>query len=54
MSNSTQIIPAFSVINNVNPKLNAVEKLAEGTVDDSSALLAQANQIPQSVLSLLS
>ncbi|WP_172117934.1 hypothetical protein [Halomonas hibernica] len=52
MGNSAQTLSAFSVINDVIPKLNAVEKLVESTVDDTS-VLAQANQIPQSVLSLL-
>lgn len=34
MSNYVQTISAYSVINDVIPKLNAVEKLVEGTVKE--------------------
>lgn len=45
MSNSVQKISASSVINDVIPKLNAVEKLVEGTVKE----IVKTSQLPAQV-----
>lgn len=45
MSSSVQTISAYSVINDVIPKLNAVEKLVEGTVKE----IVETSQLPADI-----
>ena len=45
MSKSVQTISAYSVINDVIPKLNAVEKLVEGTVNE----IVETSRLPEQI-----